>query len=186
MTYNEPMTGKLIFVSGLSGAGKSTLVRAALEAINTIETVVTYVTRPMRAGEESAIEYVFVSDEEYAAHMAQSRTWDETIYAGYKYGADGEKYINDLQSGMNVIVAVAPDMRIIQAMSQKYGVQPTTIWIDTDQATAHERIDSDSERSARDESATIKDQFAIVFEPTGDIDEDSAAFVKMIKDLIKA
>lgn len=175
------MAGKFIFVSGLSGAGKSTLVGAALDAIDNLETVVTYVTRPMREGEENAHEYVFVSDSEYAANMAKSNNWDETIYAGYKYGADGEKYMNDLEAGINVIVAVAPDMNIIKGMAQKYGVQPVTIWIDTDEAIAHDRIKNDHERVARAESSSIKDRFDIIFTPTGDYEMDKTAFIKLIE-----
>ena len=178
------MTGKFIFISGLSGAGKTTLVHAALDAIDNIETVVTYVTRPMRAGEKIAPEYVFVNNDEYAARMAQSQNWDETIYAGYKYGADGEKYITDLQNGINVIVAVAPDIKIIQVMAQKYGVQPITIWIDTDALIAHERIIDDQDRSARSETDSIKKQFDRTFHPTGDITADKSAFIALIADII--
>lgn len=180
------MTGKFIFVSGLSGAGKSTLVRAALESIEDSETVVTYVTRPMRAGEENAMEYVFVTDDEYESLKVKSNNWDETVYAGYKYGADGEKYMNDLKNGMNVIVAVAPDLQIIHVMAQKYGVKPITVWIDTDRLTAKKRIKNDNERSARSESDEIKHQFDIIFQPTGYIDPDAAAFIKIISGIIKA
>jgi guanylate kinase len=179
------MTGKFLFVSGLSGAGKSTLVHAALDTLDNCETVLTYTTRPRREGEDDSHEHAFVSDEEYEVLKARSSNWDETIYADHKYGADGAKYAKDLQDGMNIIVPVAPDYKIIQMMSAKYHVEPVTIWIDTDEATAHERIESDSERSSRSETASIKNQFDIIFEPTGDMDADIAAFIQIVSDVIK-
>lgn len=179
------MPGKFIFISGLSGAGKSTLVDAVLKAIDNIETVATYTTRPMRAGEEDSYEHVFVSDDEYESLKTKSGNWDETIYADYKYGADGEKYFNDLHSGMSVIVPVAPDMQIIRKMAQKYNVQPVTVWVDTDEVLARDRTKDDNERSARDEDANIKNEFDHIFQPVGNIDTDSAVFIKIISDIIE-
>lgn len=178
------MSGKFIFVSGLSGAGKSTLVRSALDVLDNFETVVTYVTRPPRSGEEQSHEYIFVSDQEYEELKSSSKNWDETLYAGYKYGADGAKYFKDLHDGVNVIVAVAPDINIIRGMAQKYGVQPTTIWIDVDQSKTQDRIKSDDERSKREESAAIKDEFDIIFKPTENVETDSANFIKLLNDIV--
>ena len=179
------MTGKFIFVSGLSGAGKSTLVGAALQAIDNLETLVTYVTRPPRAGEENAPEYVFVNDTDYEQLKTTVKNWDETIYDGYKYGTDGAKYASDLQAGINIIVAVAPDLAIIRGMASKYGVQPTTIWVDTDATTAQSRITNDVNRAARQETAAIKSEFGHVFTPAGNIQADSDAFVKLIQALLQ-
>lgn len=178
------MMGRFIFVSGLSGAGKSTLVGAALQAIDNLETVVTYVTRPPRAGEENAPEYVFVNDTAYEQLKAAAKNWDETIYNGYKYGADGAQYFDDLHAGINIVVAVAPDLAIIRGMASKYGVQPVTIWVDTDATIAQSRIASDADRAARQETAAIKSEFGHVFTPAGNIQKDSDAFVKLIQTLL--
>lgn len=179
------MVGKFIFVSGLSGAGKSTLVGAALQAIDNLETVVTYVTRPPRTGEESTPEYVFVNNAEYEQLKTAAKNWDETIYDGYKYGTDGAKYFNDLHAGINIVVAVAPDLAIIRGMASKYSIQPITVWIDTDEATAQSRITSDIDRAARQETAAIRSEFGHVFTPVGNIQKDSDAFVKLIQTLLQ-
>ena len=63
--------GKLIFVSGLTGAGKTTLVGKALKAIDNLEVLLTYTTRPKRAGEGGSYEYIFVDDEAYEAVKSQ-------------------------------------------------------------------------------------------------------------------
>lgn len=178
------MIGKFIFVSGLSGAGKSTLVGAALKSIDNLETVVTCVTRPPRAGEENVAEYVFVDDADYEQLKAAAKNWDETIYDGYKYGTDGAKYASDLQAGINIIVAVAPDLAIIHDMASRYDVQPITVWIDTDATIAQNRISSDTKRASRQETTTIKNEFNHIFTPAGSIQVDSDAFVKLVKTLL--
>ncbi len=178
------MPGKFIFVSGLSGAGKSTLVGAALAATDNLETVVTYVTRPPRDEEKESYEHVFVSDTEYEALKAAAKNWDETIYAGYKYGVDGAKYFKDLHNGMNIIVPIAPDLTIIRSTAGKYGVQPTTIWIDTDETTSRDRIKNDDERSMRSETTDIKAEFDHIFHPTGDLHADSSAFVTLVTNIV--
>ena len=141
-------------------------------------------TRPRRLSEQDTHEYWFATEAEYEALKAASNNWDETIYAGYKYGTDGEKYIGYLRGGMNIIVAVAPDFSIIQGTSQKYGVDPVTIWLDTDQNTARDRAKFDSDRAAREESMAIRDKFDYIFKPKGNIDLDSGAFVQLVSEII--
>ena len=98
------MSGKLIFVSGLTGSGKTTLVQKALESVDTLEVLLTYTTRPRRDGEQRSYEYVFLTEDEYMWMKKTSPNWDETIFSGYKYASDANKYIKDLNSGVNVIV----------------------------------------------------------------------------------
>ena len=178
------MPGKFIFVSGLSGAGKSTMVRSVLNALENIRPVVTVTTRPRRAEEIDSHEYWFATEDEYQSLKSKSNNWDETIYAGYKYGADGEKYMKYLHDGINIIVSVAPDMTIIESMSQKYGVKPVTIWIDTDTKTAHDRTKKDNDRSSRHEDAVIRERFDYIYKPVGNIPADSAAFIQLVKKII--
>ncbi len=181
----KQMSGRFIFVSGLSGAGKSTLVKAVLEARDDCRTVVMCTTRPRRLSEQDTHEYWFATEAEYEALKAASRNWDETIYAGYKYGTDGEKYIRYLHEGMNIIVAVAPDYNIIRTTSEKYDVDPVTIWLDTDHSTARGRAKHDSDRAKREESAAIREKFDYIYAPRGNIDLDSAAFVQLVTEIIE-
>lgn len=141
-------------------------------------------TRPRRTGEQDSHEYWFATEGEYEALKAASNNWDETIYAGYKYGTDGERYIQYLHDGMNIIVAVAPDLAIIQTTSQKYGVDPVTIWLDTDQNTTRDRTKYDDDRAAREETAAIRSEFDYIYKPKGNIELDSAAFVQLIDEII--
>ena len=180
----EPMSGKFIFVSGLSGAGKSTMVRAVLDALDDVRPVVTCTTRPRRAEEIDSFEYWFATEEEYGKLKAESNNWDETIYAGYKYGTDGEMYMNYLRDGVNIIVAVAPDYSIIQSTAGKYGIDATTIWLDTSRRKSKRRIRKDPGRAERKEDPTIREKFDYIYEPVGNIGADSAAFVQLVADII--
>jgi guanylate kinase len=179
------MPGKFIFVSGLSGAGKSTMVRAVLDALDDCRTVVMCTTRPRRAEELDSHEYWFATEREYESFKAASKNWDETIYAGYKYGTDGEKYMRYLHDGLNIIVSVAPDYEIINTISAKYNVDPVTIWIDTDISTARGRTKNDDDRTARQETTVIRDKFDYIVKPTANISLDGAAFVQLVSEIVR-
>lgn len=178
------MAGKLLFISGLTGAGKSTLIEAALSTIDTLEALSTYTTRPQRDGEVNSYGYTFVNDSAYEEVKSQSNKWDETIYGNYRYGADAGKYISGLKSGKNVIVSVTPNRDDIREMSKIYNTQAITIWINTNPKTAHARVASDSIRSARTEDEAVKYEFDVIFEPTGNLDEDAVSFTKLVKGII--
>jgi guanylate kinase len=179
------MPGKFIFVSGLSGAGKSTMVRAALDALDDCRTVVMCTTRPRRHEELDSHEYWFATEDEYELLKSKSNNWDETIYAGYKYGTDGEKYMNYLRDGLNIVVAVAPDYDIIRTISAKYHVDPVTIWLDTDVSIARGRTKGDDDRATRQETVAIRDKFDYIVQPTGNLERDSAAFVQLVSEIIE-
>ena len=178
------MSGKLIFVSGLTGAGKTTLVGKALANVNDLEVLLTYVTRPPRAGEEESYEYVFVSDEEYELAKSKSTNWDETVFNSIKYGSDAEAYIRDLKSGTNVIVAVTPSLDDISSMTKIYGLKPVTVWIDTPREICEARVKGDTKRASRIEDETVKEYFNILFTPSNNLIEDSTSFIKLIESII--
>ena len=175
------MSGKLIFVSGLSGSGKTTLVQKALETVDTLEVLLTYTTRPRRDGEQGSYEYVFVTEDEYIWMKKTSLKWDETVFSGYKYASETNKYIKDLNSGVNVIVSVTPNLDDIQQMADIYAIKPVTIWINTPKEVAVARIKSDVLRSGRKEDETVKDDFDIIFEPTNVLANDLVSFVDLIR-----
>lgn len=182
----ELMTGKLIFVSGLTGAGKTTLVGKALDNIDNLKVLLTYVTRPMRQGEEDSYEYVFVNDEQYDSIKKLSSNWDETIFHDVKYGSDVEIYKRDLQLGVNIIVSVTPDMDDINTMANIYDTRPITVWIDTTPEIAASRVTNDLDRSSRAEDDSVKSYFDIIFTPADDLNKDSTEFIKLIQSLINS
>lgn len=182
--YYKHMSGKLIFVSGFTGAGKTTLIGEALKRIDNIEVLLTHTTRPIRVGEESSYQYIFVDEEGYELAKNKSNNWDETIYSEFRYGSDAEKFINDLDSGINVIVSVTPTIDDIQLMESIYKVEPISIWINTSAEIAHSRVEGDIRRSSRVENDAIKNQFNIIYEPSGILDDDVKSFTELIYNII--
>ena len=181
---NTVKHGQLICVSGLAGAGKTTLIAAALERVDNLRALVSYTTRPRRAGEEHSREYVFLNDAEYDEKERLSRNWDEIRINGNRYGADADVYIRYLCSGSSIIVSVAPKIDIVREMERVYHTRPVTIWINTDPETAKSRVAGDLLRSQRNENGDIKEEFDIVFDPTGNLPMDVERFVNLIKELV--
>lgn len=177
------MAGKLIFVSGLAGSGKTTLIGGALGDIENIEVLTTYTTRPRRSSEQESYEYIFVTDQEYERLKALSNNWDETLYKGYKYASDADKFIADLQNGVNVIVAVTPNIDDIQTMTGIYGQKPVTVWINTPKELAFERVSNDPTRSRRIEDESVKRYFDILFTPKNVLVDDIKSFVNLIRSI---
>ena len=178
------MSGKLIIVSGYSGAGKSTLIRGAIDSIGELEYLKTVVTRPIRVGESDSIEYDFVSDDEYEKRRQAAVMWDHVEHQGFKYGVDVDWVVRTLRSGTNLICAIAPETGIYQKLKKLYGKDPLTIWVDTSEGVSGSRISGDSLRSERDENDELKDVFGHVFEPSGNLQLDTAAFRSIVQDIL--
>lgn len=174
------MSGSLIFVSGVSGAGKSTLIRFVLENSANLICLKTLTTRPQRQGEEDSLEYEFVTNDEYEEARSHSERWDHTKYKGFKYGADVEFIKQRLVQGTDVICSVVPDWQTVEEMTQLYQAKPKTIWIDTPQSVAAERIADDALRASRQEKDGAKQHFDYIFEPAGDVATDCNAFMKLL------
>jgi guanylate kinase len=74
-------------VTGPSGAGKGTLIRALVERLPELEVAVSATTRQQRPGEENGREYWFLSEEEFAARVAEGAFLEWVDYVSHKrYG----------------------------------------------------------------------------------------------------
>ena len=81
---------KLFVIMGKSASGKDTLYKDIVARFRgTLNTVVTYTTRPMREGEEEGREYHFISEErmrvmEAAGKVIESRCY-QTVHGPWYY-----------------------------------------------------------------------------------------------------
>ena len=74
-------------VTGPSGAGKGTLIRALIERVPDLEVAISATTRPQRPGEENGREYWFLSEDEFAARVADGAFLEWVEYVSHKcYG----------------------------------------------------------------------------------------------------
>lgn len=82
--------GKIFCIIGKSSTGKDTIYRYLLEQKELkLKKIVTYTTRPMRAGEQDGVEYFFCDDKraeelEVAGKVIELRAY-HTIYGIWKY-----------------------------------------------------------------------------------------------------
>lgn len=82
--------GKIFCIIGKSSTGKDTIYRFLLEQKELkLKKIVTYTTRPMRAGEQDGVEYSFCDDKraeelEAAGKVIELRAY-HTIYGVWKY-----------------------------------------------------------------------------------------------------
>lgn len=63
--------GKLFVISGPSGVGKGTICREIFPVESNTRFSVSMTTRPPREGEEEAVDYFFVSREEFEKLLAE-------------------------------------------------------------------------------------------------------------------
>ncbi|NPB07323.1 MAG: guanylate kinase [Aquificae bacterium] len=78
--------GKVFILSAPSGTGKTTVAKKILSELQDVEKVVTYTTRPPRPGEESGVDYVFVSREEFEKKVSENFFLEYANVYGNYYG----------------------------------------------------------------------------------------------------
>ena len=79
--------GKVIIFSAPSGSGKTTIVHRLLERYPQLEVSISATSRAPRGAERDGVDYYFLSQEAFAAAVAEGRfvEWEE-VYKGTCYG----------------------------------------------------------------------------------------------------
>lgn len=187
----------IIYVCGFYGAGKTTLIRAALDELAELRYLVTYVTRPPRPSElaDKQAEYLFVTREEYERRRTASSHWDHTEVGGYFYGADAAAVNEYIQQDRWFIVAATSDEQKLSEMQERYVGRRFLVWIDTDADLANRRMierdgEANAQRKLQDPTQTPQTAERMrvladkVFLPTEDIEQNKAAFVECLKEIL--
>lgn len=103
---------KLFLVMGKSATGKDHIYKAVLEKLeNKLKPVVSYTTRPMRAGETEGVEYHFVSEKRMEELKSQGliiecRCYNTVMGPWYYFNCDDGQVSAD---GDNKILIVTPE-----------------------------------------------------------------------------
>lgn len=94
----------MIVISGLPGVGKDSVVKCMMQREPTFHFVVTVNTRLPRPGEVDGIDYIFISEEEYARMQEQGELIESAkVYNEYK-GVPREQVQAALASGKDVVM----------------------------------------------------------------------------------
>jgi guanylate kinase len=73
-------------ITGPSGVGKGTLIRGLRSRIPELELSVSATTRAPRPGEQTGVDYHFMSQEEFDRHLGAGNFVEHATYSGSRYG----------------------------------------------------------------------------------------------------
>jgi guanylate kinase len=93
-------------LSAPSGAGKTTLAHAVLQRIDGITRTVSWTTRSPRAGETDGVDYTFVTQEAFDAHVAAHGFLESARVHGYSYGTPASEVERILADGDAALMVI--------------------------------------------------------------------------------
>jgi len=99
-------TPKVFVITGPSGVGKGTLIRGLLERLPELELSVSATTRTPRPGEEHAVDYHFLTAEEFEARVRAGEFVEHANYSGNRYGTLRSDLERRLASGAGVVLEI--------------------------------------------------------------------------------
>ncbi len=97
--------GKLFVVSGPSGCGKSTVCRKVSERTGA-EISVSATTRPQRGDEQSGVDYLFLSRDEFATRAEDDWFYEHAEVYGEMYGTPRQPIEEGLAVGKNFLLDI--------------------------------------------------------------------------------
>ncbi|MFT4737950.1 MAG: guanylate kinase [Cyclobacteriaceae bacterium] len=177
-----PHVGKAFIFSAPSGSGKTTVVRHLLKTFPELSFSVSATTRAPRGAEQDAVDYYFLSLEEFKSKMATDELleWEE-VYDGRYYGTLLEEVERIWSAGKHVVFDVDVEGGI--NLKKKLGDQALSIFIKvTDLHTLRNRLegrdtDSEEEIIRRVEKAVLEIRFESEFDEVIVNDELSSTLV---------
>ena len=98
--------GFLIVLSGPSGAGKNSVMNAVFPTIPNLKYSVSVTTRPPRVGEVHAVNYFFVSEEEFDKMLAADLLLESATFVGYRYGTPKKYVYEQIEAGNAVLLGI--------------------------------------------------------------------------------
>lgn len=89
----------LIIISGPSGVGKETLITEIRQKFPSFKTPVSYVTRPMREGEQDGVQYNFITRNEFERMKSLDLFAETDEHFNHLYGTTKDSLNKGLESG---------------------------------------------------------------------------------------
>ncbi len=104
--YQRQREPLLIVISGPSGVGKDTVLQRMKERKVPLHFVVTATTRAARRGEINGVDYIFVSNDEFAEMIETNGLLEYAIVYGDYKGIPKQQVRDALASGKDVIMRI--------------------------------------------------------------------------------
>jgi len=111
-------------ITGPSGVGKGTLIRGLLERVPELELSVSATTRKPRPGERDAVDYHFLTPEQFDAHVAAGDFLEHATYSGNRYGTLRSEVQKRIDAGRPVVLEIETQgaRQIREAMPESVAV----------------------------------------------------------------
>jgi guanylate kinase len=109
---------KLLIIIGPTAVVKSTLIERAIKDYPRLVDLITYTTRPMRAGESEGNPYHFVSEDRFKQLIDLGHFVEWAIVHGRMYGTPRDQIIN--ASKVDRVVVMDVDVQGAKAMMQEF------------------------------------------------------------------
>jgi guanylate kinase len=93
-------------ITGPSGVGKGTLIRLLRERVPELALSVSATTRQARPGETQGEHYHFISEDEFARHVADGDFVEWAEYSGRRYGTLREELDRHTSGGRPVVLEI--------------------------------------------------------------------------------
>ncbi|HYH61270.1 MAG TPA: guanylate kinase [Solirubrobacterales bacterium] len=100
------MAPRVFVITGPSGVGKGTLIRDLRGRVEGLELSVSATTRDPREGEEDAVDYHFLSAEEFARRADEGDFLEHATFSGNRYGTLRSEIERTLDAGCSVVLEI--------------------------------------------------------------------------------
>lgn len=120
-------SGAVLVLSGPSGAGKSSLLNEIINDIGECHFSISTTTRPIRAGEEEGVHYLFVSIEEFKKDIEDNNFLEYALVHGNYYGTSIKPVRKALNEGKLVLFDI--DVQGNTAVNNRLGDITTSVFI---------------------------------------------------------
>jgi guanylate kinase len=97
---------QVFVITGPSGVGKGTLIRGLLERVPQLELSVSATTRRRRPGERDGVDYHFLTEAQFEAHVAVGDFIEHAVYSGNRYGTLRSELQRRLDAGIPVVLEI--------------------------------------------------------------------------------
>lgn len=122
-----PRRGIVFIVSAPSGAGKTTISRAAIERIPGLTMSVSLTTRLPREGEIAGVDYVFVSNEEFARKREAGDLAEFAQVFNASYGTPRKPLDEAIAEGGDMLLDI--DIQGARQLRQRYPDDAVTVFV---------------------------------------------------------
>ena len=97
--------GKIVVISAPSGGGKTTIIKELVKIVPNSIRFVTTTTREKREGEQEAVDYFFISKEEFEKKIENDEFVEYNFYADNYYGVE-KKVLNKTLKNNDLILSL--------------------------------------------------------------------------------